>query len=136
MPTTCGSPQGIYRITQREKSCAKFIRSSTEVITVRIYLKRFLPFLEINYFRALTDLYDVLTDIHEQPPLKEILWRDDISVLVSRVYEVLNASSFIVGNPLCCKSQLLTCKFLVEGRAGCNFKTERGSTKPRCGPIP
>ena len=47
------------------------------------------------------DLYDVLTDIHEQPPLKEILWREDISVLVSRVYEVLNASSFIVGNPLC-----------------------------------
>ena len=45
----------------------------------------------------MTDLCDVLTDIHEQPQLKEILWRDDISVLVSRVYEVLNASSFIVG---------------------------------------
>ena len=68
------------------------------------------------------DLYDVLTDIHEEPQLKENLWRDGISALVSRVYEVLIASSFNVRNPLCCKSQLLTCKYLVEGRAGCNSK--------------
>ena len=105
MPTTRGSHQRIYRIAQREKSCTKFIRSSTEVITVRIYLERFLQSLEINYFRGLTDLYDVLTDIHEQPHLKEVLWRDGISILVSRVYEVLNVASFHVGNPLlCCKS--------------------------------
>ena len=49
-------------------------------------------------YRALTDLFDVLTDIHEQPQLKEILWRDGISILVSRVYEVLIASSFNVRN--------------------------------------
>ena len=104
MPTTSGSHQGIYRIAQREKLCAKLIRSSTEVIEVRVCLNRFLPFLEINYFRALTDLCDVLTDIHDQPQLKEMLWRDGISVLVSQVYEVLNASSLYVGNPLCSKS--------------------------------
>jgi hypothetical protein len=46
-----------------------------------------------------------LTDIHEQPQLKQILWRDGISVLVSRVYEILNAASFYVVNPLLsCKS--------------------------------
>ena len=75
---------------------------------VRICVKCFLPFLEINYFRVLTDLYDVLTDIHEQPRLKQVLWRDGISVLVSRVYEILNAASFNVGttnNPLYFKSQ-------------------------------
>ena len=104
MPTTCGSHQGIYRIAQREKSFAKFIRSSTKVIRVRICLKCVLSFLEINYLRALTDLYDVLTDIHEQPELKQILWRDGISVLVSRVYEILRAAPFNVGNPL------LSCK--------------------------
>ena len=98
MPTTFESHQGIYRIAQRERLCAKFVRSSTEVIRVRFFLKRFLPFLEINYFRALTDLCDVLTDIHDQPQLKEIRWRDGISILVSRVYEVLVASSFNVRN--------------------------------------
>jgi hypothetical protein len=103
MPTTRGSHQGIYRIAQREKLCAEFIRSSKEVTRVRICLKCYLPFREINYFRAMTDLYDVLTDIHEQPRLKQILWRDGISVLVSRVYEILNAASFNVGNLLCCK---------------------------------
>ena len=65
----------------------------------------FLSFLEIIYFRALKDLNDVLTDIHEHPHLKQILWRDSISIPVSRVYEILNAASFNVGNPLCCKSQ-------------------------------
>ena len=105
MPTAFGSHQGIYCIAQRENSCPKFIRSSTEVTRVRICLNRFLPFLKTNYFRALTDLCDVLTDIHEQPQLKEVLWREGISVLVSRVYEVLDASSFNVGNLLCCKSQ-------------------------------
>ena len=55
-------------------------------------------------YRALTDLYDVLTDIHDQPQLKQILWKDGISVLVSRVYEVLNAASFYVGNPVNLKS--------------------------------
>ena len=56
-------------------------------------------------YRALTDLFDVLTDIHEQPQLKQMLWRDGISALVSRVYEVLKSASFNVGNPLCCKSR-------------------------------
>ena len=56
-------------------------------------------------YSALTDLHDVLTDIHEKPQIKEILWRSGISILVSRVYEVLNAASFNVGNPLCCESQ-------------------------------
>ena len=58
-----------------------------------------------NYFRALTDLYDVLTDILEQLQLKQILWRDGITILVSRVYEILNASSFYVGYRLSCESQ-------------------------------
>ena len=44
-------------------------------------------------------------DIHLQPQLKEILWRDGISSLVSQVYEILNASSFNVGNTLCCEFQ-------------------------------
>ena len=90
-------------MAQREKLYAKFIRSSKEVVRVRISLKCFLSFLEINYLSALTDLHDVLTDIHEQPLLKQILWRDGISDLVSRVYEILNAASFNVGN--CSKSQ-------------------------------
>ena len=94
MPTTCGLHQGIYRSARREKLYARFIRTSTEVIRVRICVKSFLPFLEINYFRALTELYDVLTDIHEHPQLKEILWRDGISILVSRVYEIINSASF------------------------------------------
>ena len=59
-------------------------------------------------YRALTDLYDVLTDIHGQPRLKQMLWRGGISVLVSRVYEVLKSASFNVGNPLRCKSQSIT----------------------------
>ena len=61
--------------------------------------------LEINYLSALTDLHDVLTDIHEQRQLKQILWRDGITILVSRVYEILIAASFYVGYPLSCKSQ-------------------------------
>ena len=44
-------------------------------------------------------------DIHQQPELKEILWRDGISSLVSQVYEILNAASFNVGNTLCCEVQ-------------------------------
>ena len=56
-------------------------------------------------YSGLTDLYDVLADIHEEPQLKQMLWRDGISVLVSRVYEVLKSASFNVGNPLCCKSR-------------------------------
>ena len=56
-------------------------------------------------YSALTDLYDVLTDIHEEPQLKQLLWRDGISVLVSRVYDVLKSASFNVGNPLRCKSR-------------------------------
>ena len=44
-----------------------------------------------------------MTDIHQQPQLKLILWRDGISILVSRAYEILNAgASFNVGNLLCC----------------------------------
>jgi hypothetical protein len=47
-----------------------------------------------------------LTDIHQQPQLKQILWRDGISILVSRAYEILNSgTSFNVGNSLCCKVQ-------------------------------
>ena len=49
-------------------------------------------------YRALTDLYDVLTDIHEESQLKQMLWRDGISVLVSRVYDVLKSALFNVGN--------------------------------------
>ena len=63
----------------------------------------------INCYRALTDLYDVLTDIRRKPNLKQILWRNGISILVSRVYEILNAAfeSFNVGSPSCqcCKVQ-------------------------------
>ena len=61
----------------------------------------------INCYRALTDLFDVLTDIRRKPNLKEILWRNGISILVSRVYEILNAAfeSFNVGSPSCCKVQ-------------------------------
>ena len=44
-------------------------------------------------------------DICQQPHLKQILWRDGISILVSRVYEIINAASFNVGNPLCCNVQ-------------------------------
>ena len=51
-------------------------------------------------YSALTDLHDVLTDIHEEPQLKQMLWRDGISVLVSQVYEILKSSSFNVGNSL------------------------------------
>ena len=57
----------------------------------------------------MTYLYDVLNDIRQQPRLKQIIWRDGINILVSRVYEILNAASdresFNVGNPLCCKVQ-------------------------------
>ena len=58
----------------------------------------------INCYRALTDLYDVLTDIRRNPNLKQILWRNGISILVSRVYDILNAA-FNVGSLLCCKVQ-------------------------------
>ena len=59
-------------------------------------------------------------DIHQQPQLKEILWRDGISRLVSQVYKILNASSFNVGNTLCCEFQkynrsLVNFEALAEG---------------------
>ena len=60
----------------------------------------------INCYRALTDLYDVLTDIRRKPNLKQILWRNGISILVLRVYEILNAAfESNVGSPSCCKVQ-------------------------------
>ena len=43
-----------------------------------------------------------MTDIHQQPQLKQILWRDGISSLVSQAYEILNAASFNVSITLCC----------------------------------
>ena len=48
-----------------------------------------------------------MTDIRRQPHLKQILWRNGISFLVSQVYEILNAASesFNVGNSFCCKVQ-------------------------------
>ena len=50
-----------------------------------------------------------MTDIHQQPELKQILWRDGISRLVSQAYKILNAASesfkFNVGNTLCCGVQ-------------------------------
>ena len=47
-----------------------------------------------------------MADIHQQPQLKQILWRDGISILVSRAYEILIAgASFNVGNLLCCEVQ-------------------------------
>ena len=48
-----------------------------------------------------------MKDIHQQPELKQILWRDGISRLVSQAYTILNAASFKfnVGNTLCCGVQ-------------------------------
>ena len=48
-----------------------------------------------------------MKDIHQQPELKQILWRDGIGRLVSQAYTILNAASFKfnVGNTLCCGVQ-------------------------------
>ena len=48
-----------------------------------------------------------MTDICRQPYIKQILWRNGISILVSQVYEILIAASesFDVGNPSYCEVQ-------------------------------
>jgi hypothetical protein len=98
MPTTCEAHQGIY--CRIGKSYPQFIRAVIQV-RILIRIKCFVSY--IIYDRTLTDLYDVLKNIGQQPHLKQMLWRDGISILVSRVYEVLDAASFNVGNRLCCK---------------------------------
>ena len=97
-----------------------YMQDLVELLQKLFVSNSFFHFSYINYLsRALGDLYDVLTDIHQQPQLKEILWRDGISSLVSQVYEILNASSFNVGNTLCCEYQkynrsLVTFEALAE----------------------
>lgn len=52
MPTACGPRQGISRIARRERLYARFTRSSTEVIRVRIHLKYLLSFLVYKLLKA------------------------------------------------------------------------------------
>jgi hypothetical protein len=46
------------------------------------------------------DLSDVLADILKSPQLKQILWRDGISSLISGVYKIINGPSSDVGSSL------------------------------------